>query len=112
MSCTAGTEEIDHKLKKLDVPALVTRHRNTMRIFLNGGINNFCDGPVMPQMYDLAALVLQDAPNNTNRSIVAVEERGSRHETQRGVGSCYDRQCALDRMVGHSAIVVMAKYIG
>lgn len=55
-----------------------------MRIFLDSGIHNFSNRPVMPEMNDLAALILQNTPNDTDRRVVAIEERGCRDETQRG----------------------------
>ena len=57
--------------------ALVTGYADTLRIFFNGGVNNFLDRPVMPQVNDFNACVLQNPSHDVDGSIMAVKKRGS-----------------------------------
>ena len=83
----AGRAERLHEvLEVLDVPALVGRDGDALRVLLERGVDDLCDGAVVPEVDHLAALAHEDAPHDVDRGVVAVEERGRRHEAHGVLG--------------------------
>ena len=76
-------EKIDHVLEELDVPALVGADRDAVGILLNGRRYHLVDRAVMAEVNDFSARRLKDSPHDVDRGIMAVEQAGGRHETQR-----------------------------
>ena len=58
------------------MPALIGADRNAVHPLLDGGIDNLFGGAIVPQMDDLGAGPLQQAPKDVNGGIVAVEQGG------------------------------------
>jgi hypothetical protein len=56
------------------VATLVAGDRDTLSILLNGGIHDFFDRTVVPQMDDFRTTALQNASKNIDRGVVAVEK--------------------------------------
>ena len=76
MTCTALLKEIIHIFKILHMPALIGRHGNSMRIFLNRCRDDFIDTTVVPQMHHLNARRLDDASHNIYGGIMPIKKRG------------------------------------
>ncbi len=74
-------QQIDHVLEVFDVPALIARQRNPLRIFLQGGGNDIVDRAVMSEVDHLCAIRHQDTAHDVDRGVVTVEERGCRYKT-------------------------------
>ena len=82
VSTTAFFQKLDHELEELNMPALVRRNRNALRIFFNRSFHNLFDTAVVPKVNDLGAFLLQNPPHDVDRGIVAIEQRSRRHKTQ------------------------------
>ena len=102
MRAAALFQQIDHVLEILDVAALITRNRNALHIFLQGGGDDFIDRTVVTEVDHLGAVGLQDAAHDVDRRIVAVEQRGGGDETDL-VGGLVLGQFFENREVGHGA---------
>ena len=68
-----GLQLIDHVLEKFIVPALVGTHGQAIGIFLNGGIHQFLNRTVVPQVNDFSTLALQQTANHVDCGVVPVE---------------------------------------
>ena len=77
----ARLEQVDHILEELDMAALIGGDRNAVRIFLEGGIDDFLNRAVMAEMNDLNPGGLEDAAHDVDGGVVAVEQRGGSDET-------------------------------
>jgi hypothetical protein len=76
----ARAQQVEHVLEELDVPALVRRDRDAVRILLQRAIDDLLHRAVVPEMDDLAARRLQDPPHDVDRRVVAVEQARRRDE--------------------------------
>ena len=76
-------EPVGEVREVLDVAALVRRHRDRGRVLLHDRLHDVVDAAVVPEVDDLGALRLQDAPHDVDRGVVAVEEAGRGHDADR-----------------------------
>ena len=87
-----------HKVAEvLDVPTLVGRQGDALRIFLDRGACHYLDTAVVPEVDHLRALALQHPPHDVDRRVVAIEQACGgdephgvdRHVERRGItGHC------------------------
>jgi hypothetical protein len=76
-------QAIDHVRKEFLVAALVGTDRDAVSVFLYRRAHNIVDAAVMPEMNDLRALRLDQAPHNVDRRVVTIEQRGGGNEAKR-----------------------------
>jgi hypothetical protein len=74
-----------------------------LRIFLQGGSDDFFDRTVMAQMNHFGAIRHQDAAHDVDRGIMAVEQRSSRDKRTLLAGLYSVRFWATDRSVMSSS---------
>ena len=75
--CAAALlQQVDHVLEVLDVAALVGADGDALHVFLQGGGDHLVDRAVVPEVHDLGAHALQDAPHDVDGGVVAVEQAG------------------------------------
>ena len=86
-------EPVGEVREVLDVAALVRRHRDRRGVFLHDRLHDVVDAAVVPEVDDLGALRLEDAPHDVDRGVVAVEEAGRGDDAHRVRG---DVQLLLD----------------
>ena len=77
---TLLAQRLDEVLEELDVPALVGAHCHALDVLLQGCGDDLADRAVVPEVDDLRALRLQDAPHDVDARVVPVEQRGRRDE--------------------------------
>ena len=70
---TTGFEQINHVFEKLDMPALIRRYGNAVRILLQGGGHDLVDRTIMPKMNHLNSSRLQNAPHDVDGGIMTIE---------------------------------------
>ena len=58
------------------MPALIRTDRDALNILFNSGIDDLAHRPVMPEMNNLGTCPLQQAADNVDRRIMAVEQTG------------------------------------
>ncbi len=80
----ALAQQVEHVLEELDVPALVRRDRDAVRVLLDRAVDDLLDRAVVPEMDHLAARRLQDPPHDVDRRVVAVEQARRRDEAHLG----------------------------
>ncbi len=73
-------EQVVHIFEVLDVSALVRRHGDRLRIFLDSGVDHFFYRAVVPEVNHFAAGRLDDAAHDVDRSVVSVEKRSRRND--------------------------------
>ncbi len=73
-------EGVDEVAEVLQVAALVGADRDTLRVLLQGGLDDLAHAAVVPQVDHLAALRLQDAPHDRDSGVVPVEQAGGGDE--------------------------------
>ena len=76
-------EQVLHVPEELVVAALIRRDRDGLRVLFDGGLDDLEDRPVVAEMDDLGARVLEQAADHVDRGVVAVEQRRGRHESNR-----------------------------
>ena len=74
MSCSTGSELLNHVPEVLDMPTLVRGNRDALHVLLERRLNDLVDTSVMPQMDDLSAGCLKDTPNDVDGGIVPVKQ--------------------------------------
>nr|UOZ96584.1 hypothetical protein NCPCFENI_00479 [Cupriavidus sp.] len=89
-------QKVHHELKELYVTTLVTRYRDAVCVFLHCRVYDFRDGPVVPKVHYLTALILENASNDADGGIVPVEKRGGSHEPHGRLDLGHHRQNTLD----------------
>jgi len=80
----ALAQQVEHVAEELDVPALIGRNRDGVRILLDRAVDDLFDRAVMAEVNDLATGRLQDAPHDVDRCVVAVEQARGRDEAHLG----------------------------
>jgi hypothetical protein len=93
-------EQVDHVLEEFDVAALVGRHRDALRVFLQGRIDDLVHRAVVAEVDHLGAGRLQDAPHDVDRGVMAVEQRGGGDETHLVLG-LVGHQLGGNAEIGH-----------
>ena len=88
---TALAQQVEHVCEEFDVPALIRRDCDAVRILLDRAIDDFLDRAVVPEMNHLAARRLQDPPHDVDRCVVAVEQARCRDETYLGDRPIHER---------------------
>jgi hypothetical protein len=73
MAATILLQQVFHVFEKFHVPALIAGNGNTLRIFFNGGFNNFVYTTVMTEMNNFGAFALHNAAHDVDSGIVAIE---------------------------------------
>jgi len=68
-------EQVDHVGEELDVAALVGGHGDTVGVLLDRGVDDFAHRAVVAEVDDLGAVRLEQAPDDVDGGIVAVEQR-------------------------------------
>ena len=71
----ALAQKIEHVLEELDVPALVRRDRDAVRVLLDRAVDDLVDRAVVAEVDHLATGGLEDPPHDVDRRVVAVEQR-------------------------------------
>ncbi len=74
-------EQVLHVFEEFNMTTLVARDRDALYIFLDGCFHDVLNGAVVPQMNDLGAFALQDAPHNIDSGIMTVEQAGRGNNT-------------------------------
>ena len=67
-------QQVVHVLEVLRVPALVARHGDGVRVFLDRGVHHVLHATVVPQVDHLGAGALDDAPHNVDRGVMTIEK--------------------------------------
>ena len=81
MRAAALLEQVDHVFEKLDMPALITGHRDSLRVFLQSGGHDFVHRAVVAKVNDFRAMRNQKAAHDIDGDIVTVEERSGCNKT-------------------------------
>ena len=81
-----GLQHVHHVAEVLVVPALVAADGDAVGVFLDRRAHDVGDAAVVAEVHDFGAVGLQDAADDVDRGIVAVEQRGRAHEAQRPAG--------------------------
>ncbi len=80
---TLLAQHVHHIGEILVVAALVGAHRHGVRVFLDGRTDDVGYAAVMSEVDDLRAMGLQQPADHVDRGVMAVEQRGGGHESQR-----------------------------
>jgi len=83
ISSTLLTEPVDEVAEILDVATLIRADGHRVGVFFDHGGNNVVHRAVVAQVDDLRSLALQQAPDDVDRGVVAVEEAGRSDEANR-----------------------------
>ena len=78
-----GPEPVDQVAEVLDVAALVGADRHALDVLLDGRRHHLVDRPVVAQMDHLDPLGLQQPAHDVDGRVVAVEQAGRGHESNR-----------------------------
>ncbi len=78
-----GPEPIHQVPEVLDVAALVGAHRDPLHVLLDRRADHLVHRAVVPEVDDLGALGLEEAPHDADGGIVPVEQAGRGHEPDR-----------------------------
>src|SRR5208282_5260527 len=73
-------QHVDHVLEVLRVTTLVGADRDAVRVLLDRRPHDIRDAAVVPEVDDLDATILNQPTHHVDRSVVSVEQRGSRNE--------------------------------
>ena len=101
------TQQVDHVLEELDVPALIGADGDTLHVLLDRGRDHLLDRAVVAQVNDLGARGLKDAADDVDRGVVAVEQARRGHEADlvlRCAGRVAGRARLADTLVGHACL--------
>ena len=79
---TLLTQHVDHVLEVFVVAALVSRAGDAIRVFLNGRTNDFRYRAVVPKVDHFRTVLLQQAANDVDCRVVAVEQGSCADEPQ------------------------------
>src|SRR4051794_32735525 len=88
------TQPVDHVLEELDVPSLVGRDRNCVRVLVQGCSYDLINASIVAEMDHLATVSDKQPANNIDACVMSVEQTGGRYEAQlsgSGRGSSYGR---------------------
>jgi hypothetical protein len=77
-------QHVHHVPEVLVVAALVAADRDAVGILLDRGTDDVGDAAVVAEVDDFGPVGLQDAADDVDGGVVAVEERGGAHEPQGG----------------------------
>ena len=66
MCAPPRAQEVEHVLEELDVPALVRRDRNAVRVLGKCAVDDLLDGSIVAEVDDLAACRLEDPPHDVD----------------------------------------------
>ena len=102
-------EQIHHVAEVLVVPALVGTAGYGVGVFLQRGSDDVCDAPVMPKVYDLGAVRLQQPPHDVDGGIMPVEQRRGRHEPQRRSAGIGGRQAGVVGCGAHGCVGTLSR---
>ncbi len=69
-----------HVLQVLEVPTLVAGQGDALDILLDGAVDDLAHRAVVTKVDDLGARGLKQPPHDVDRGVVAVEQRGRRHQ--------------------------------
>jgi len=83
VAAAALAQHVHHVGEVLVVAALVGAHSDRIGVLVDGGAHDVGDAAVVAEVHHLGAARLQEPPDHVDRGVVAVEERGGRHEAQR-----------------------------
>ena len=87
----APGELLDEVGEELHVPALVRADGDAVDVLVDRGVGDLGDRAVVAEVHDLAPLLLEQAADQVDRRVVAVEERRRGDEPQRPAGSVIHR---------------------
>jgi len=102
----ALAQQVEHVLEELDVPTLVGRDGDAVRVFLQRAADDLVDRPVVAQVDDFAARRLEDAPHDVDRRVVAVEQ------ARRGDEADLVRRLVDQRLSGDGEVVHYGSAVG
>jgi hypothetical protein len=91
----ALAQHLHHVFEEFDVPALVGAHGDTVGIFLQGGGDDLLHAAVVTEMDHLRPQAHQQAADDVDAGVMAVEQAGCRDKAQRRPGL----------RVGHRAVL-------
>ena len=97
------TQQVDHVLEVLDVPALVAADGDALDIFLQRCRDHLIHRAVVTQMDDFGPHALQDAPHDVDGRIVTVEQAGGGDEANLVGGAVLGQGLEFSGKVGHGA---------
>ena len=83
VAVAALAQHVDHVGEIFVVAALVGADGDGVGVLVDGGAHDVGDAAVVPEMDHFRAARLQQAPDHVDGGVVAVEQRGGGHETQR-----------------------------
>ena len=109
MGAAPCAQQVHHVLEVLDVPTLVAADGNALRVFLKRGGNDFVHRAVVPQVDDLGAHALQDAPHDVDGRVVAVKQTRRGDKTHLVHRAVVGKGFELSRQVGHGAALTGGK---
>lgn len=95
-------KEIVHVLEELDVSALVRGHRYTLRILLNGAIDDLSDRSVVTQVDHLGTGPLEDPAHDVDCSVVTIEQRARGYDADVMLGYVSGLDGRIDSII-HAA---------
>ena len=81
MLAAALLKQVDHVFEKLDMPALVAGHRDSLRVFLQSGGHDFVHRAVVAKVNNFRAVGNQKAAHDVDGDIVTVKKRSGCDET-------------------------------
>ena len=105
----AAAQQLDHVLEILDVPALVGRDRDALRVLLQRRGDHLVDRAVMSQVDHLGARGLQDASHDVDRRVVTVEE--ARRGDEADLVLCLVGEAFRIGQVGHGVAPGSLRYV-
>src|SRR5262249_11457211 len=73
--CAEIVQELPHVPEVLNVPALVARHADALRVFLDRGVHHLKRGAVMPEMDHLGPAGEENSADHVDRGVMPVKER-------------------------------------
>jgi hypothetical protein len=75
-----GGNQVVHVLQELEVSALVAGQGDALGILLDGAVDDLAHRAVVAEVDDFGSRGLQQPPHDVDRGVVAVEQRGRRHQ--------------------------------
>jgi methylmalonyl-CoA mutase cobalamin-binding domain/chain len=97
-------QQLDHVLEILDMPALVRADRDALHVFLQRRGHDLVDRAVVAQVDHLRAHAHQDAADDVDRGVVAVEEAGGGDEAHLVRRAVFGQCPGFGGEVGHGSI--------
>src|SRR5699024_2331053 len=74
MTSTQFLQKVNHIFKIFNMAALIGRNSDPLGIFLNGGVNNFFNGALVPEMNHFRSAGLKNAPHNVDRCVMTIKQ--------------------------------------